>query len=94
VRFSHSKIKVATRYKKSKGKALSENEKNEKIENPELNPWGVKIEHVLAHLKRFRILKDKLKLMNYKPRFNDLVMPLAFNCITSKGSFSKFFFLF
>jgi hypothetical protein len=46
-----------------------------KIENPGRNAWRIKIEHVLAHLKRFKILKDKIR--NYKLRFRYLVMPLG-----------------
>jgi hypothetical protein len=37
------------------------------------NARRVKVEHVLAHLKRFRILKDKIR--NYN--FNDLVTLLG-----------------
>ena len=67
-----SKLKIATPYQKPKGKALSE---SQKIDNQAHNAWRVKIEHVLAHLKRFRILKDKIR--NYKLRFKELVMPLS-----------------
>jgi hypothetical protein len=69
---THYQLKIATPYKKPKGKALLE---SQKIENQAHNAWRVKIEHVLAHLKRFRILKDKIR--NYKLYFRYLVMLLG-----------------
>jgi hypothetical protein len=56
---------------------LSENEEYiiDATKRPIQNAQGVKVEHVLARLKRFRILKEKIR--NYKFGFNDRVTLLG-----------------
>jgi predicted nucleic acid-binding protein len=56
------------------------------------NARRVKVEHVLAHLKRFRILKDKIR--NYKLGFNDLVMLLGAQLYNFKRAHSSDFYFF
>jgi len=70
--FKHDKIKIKMPHKKPKGKELTE---EQKAENKQHSSSRVKIEHVFAHLKTIRILKDKLR--NYKLNFNHLIMEIG-----------------
>lgn len=65
-------ISIKIPFKKSKKKILTE---NELTENRLHNSKRVLIEHVFAHLKTLRILKDKIR--SYKSSFKDLVMTLG-----------------
>lgn len=59
-------------HKKPKNKELT---KIEKTQNRLLSRQRVKVEHVLAHVKVLRIIKDKNR--NYKLHFRDTIMDLA-----------------
>lgn len=59
-------------HKKPKNKELS---KIQKTQNRLLSRQRVKVEHVLAHVKVLRIVKDKNR--NYKLHFRDTIMDLA-----------------
>lgn len=55
--------------KKPKGQELTD---PEKAKNREISSIRIRIEHVMSGIKRYRIVKDKLR--NYKKGFTDLVM--------------------
>ena len=60
-------IQVIIPTKKSKGKELT---KQQKEENKKISQIRVKVEHVMSGIKRLRIVKDKIRLRGYK-RFNN-----------------------
>ena len=56
--YQHPFITVQTPQKKPKGKSLTEEQKRE---NQKHNGLRVKIEHVFAHLKSLRVVKDRIR---------------------------------
>ena len=62
-------VKIMQPTKKPKGRDLTP---EEKAKNREISSIRIRVEHVIAGIKRYRIVKDKLR--NYKKGFADLVM--------------------
>ena len=62
-------VKIIQPTKKPKGRDLTH---QEKAKNREISSIRIRVEHVIAGIKRYRIVKDKLR--NYKKGFADLVM--------------------
>lgn len=63
-------IKILQPKKKPKGRELTVQEKETK--NREISAIRIRVEHAIAGIKRFRIVKDKLR--NTKKGFADFVM--------------------
>ena len=55
--------------KKPRGQELTD---QEKAKNREISSIRIRVEHAMSGIKRYRIVKDKLR--NYKKGFTDLVM--------------------
>ena len=62
-------VKIMQPTKKPKGRDLTP---EEKAKNREISSIRIRVEHVIAGIKRYRIVKDKLR--NYKKGFADWVM--------------------
>ena len=67
--FTCPDVKIIQPKKKPKGQDLMP---EEKARNREISSIRIRVEHVIAGIKRFRIVKDKLR--NTKKGFVDLVM--------------------
>ena len=67
--FSVAGVKMIQPMKKPKGRALTP---EEKAKNREISSIRIRVEHAISGIKRYRIVKDKLR--NYKTGFTDLVM--------------------
>ena len=63
------KVKIIQPKKKPKGGELTA---EEKAMNREISSIRIRVEHAISGIKRYRIVKDKLR--NYKKGFADLVM--------------------
>jgi hypothetical protein len=70
--FKPTEFSLFLPHKKPKNKELT---KIQKTQNKLLSRERVKVEHVLAHVKVLRIIKDKNR--NYKLHFRDTIMNLA-----------------
>ena len=67
--FTCPDVKIIQPQKKLKGRDLTP---EEKVKNREISSIRIRVEHAIAGIKRFRIVKDKLR--NYKKGFADFVM--------------------
>ena len=67
--FSVPGVKMIQPTKKPKGRELTV---QEKAKNRKISSIRIRIEHAMSGIKRYRIVKDKLR--NYKKGFTDLVM--------------------
>lgn len=67
--FTSPGVKIFQPKKKPKGKDLTI---QEKAKNREISSIRIRVEHAIAGIKRFRIVKDKLR--NTKKGFADFVM--------------------
>jgi len=67
--FSVLGVKMIQPMKKPKGRDLTD---PEKAKNREISSIRIRIEHAISGIKRYRIVKDKLR--NYKQGFADCVM--------------------
>ena len=67
--FSVAGVKMIQPMKKPKGRDLTD---QEKAKNREISSIRIRIEHAISGIKRYRIVKDKLR--NSKKGFADLVM--------------------
>ena len=67
--FTCPDVKIMQPKKKPKGRDLTA---EEKAKNREISSIRIRVEHAIAGIKRYRIVKDKLR--NYKKGFADLVM--------------------
>ena len=70
--FRCSGVKIIQPKKKPKGRDLT---LQEKAKNREISSIRIRVEHAIAGIKRFRIVKDKL--CNYKKGFADSSWKLA-----------------
>jgi hypothetical protein len=67
--FTCPDVKIIQPEKKPKGRHLTV---EEKAKNREISSIRIRVEHAISGIKRYRIVKDKLR--NYKKGFTDLVM--------------------
>ena len=67
--FSLENVAILQPKKKPKGKSLSDLDKSV---NTWLSSLRIRIEHAIAGVKRYRIVKDKIR--NWKPGFKDAVI--------------------
>ena len=67
--FTCPDVKIIQPKKKPKGRDLTP---EEKAKNREISSIRIRVEHAIAGIKRFRIVKDKLR--NHKKGFADFVM--------------------
>ena len=67
--FSVAGVNIIQPTKKPKGRDLTV---EERAKNREISSIRIRVEHAISGIKRYRIVKDKLR--NYKKGFTDLVM--------------------
>lgn len=67
--FSVVGVNMIQPMKKPKGRVLTD---QEKAKNREISSIRIRVEHAISGIKRYRIVKDKLR--NYRKGFADLVM--------------------